>query len=129
MKWIIRPLKEGDHIRVKRPTYFHHGLYVGNNEVIHYTSLQDDGVSSPDEVEVRKTSLSFFAKEEIVEVASLSLKEKFFKRSKKETVRLATSSLGEKNYSFIHNNCEDFANRCAYKKKLTSQTEKLKETL
>ena len=37
MQWIIRELLPGDHIRVKRPLYYHHGIYVGKGKVIHYS--------------------------------------------------------------------------------------------
>lgn len=129
MKWIMAELKPGDHIRVKREYYYHHGVYVGDDFVVHYTGVDNDCVSHPNDVSVMKTSLDFFAKEGIVEKASLSMLEKIHKRSNEEAVKLALEAIGTKNYDFLHNNCEDFANRCCYKKTLTSQVNDIKKKI
>ena len=129
MKWIIRLLEPGDHIRVNRGKYYHHGVYVGDNEVIHFTGEDGDSTDKPELVAVRKTSIDFVAQKGIVEVASPSLKEKFFVRHKNKRIRLAFASLGKKGYNFFHNNCETFANECCYTRQLTSQTEEHQKKL
>ena len=35
--WIEKRPAMGDHIRVNRGLYCHHGIYVSDNEVIHFT--------------------------------------------------------------------------------------------
>ena len=129
MKWTIRELKEGDHIRVKRPHYYHHGIYVGDSNVIHYCSETGDSIDHPELVYVRETSIDFFSSGEIVEVASLNLFELLYSRKREERIKIAKSMLGEGNYNFLHNNCETLANKCCYKKVLSSQIEDLKKTL
>ena len=44
--WGSGPPKMGDHIRVKRigGLYAHHGIYVSDDEVIHFTSRDGDGI-------------------------------------------------------------------------------------
>ncbi len=121
MKWIIRTLKPGDHIRVGRGMYYHHGVYIGDNEVIHYTGESGDSIDKPELVEVKKTSIEFFSQSGIVEIASLSFFEKLFSRSRKKRILLAVNSIGEKNYDFLNNNCETLANKCCYRCQLTSQ--------
>ena len=129
MEWIVRELLPGDHIRVKRPLYYHHGIYVGDGKVIHYTGEAGDSLEHPELVSVMKTSLDFFAQDGIVEVAKLSAKEKIYSRSYKKRIQLAESYLGERNYNFLHNNCETLANKCCYKKVLSSQIDDFKKTL
>ena len=129
MEWTNRKLKPGDHIRVKRPYYYHHGIYIGENKVIHYSSDDGDGLEHPEKVEVMESSLDFFLQNEMVEVAKPSFKEKFLSHSRRKCIKLAKSSLGKKGYNFLHNNCETFANYCAYRKPLTSQIEDFKKAL
>ena len=121
MKWEYGNLVAGDHIRVNRKHYFHHGVYIGNNEVIHYTAKNNDGIASPNDVKVRKTSLDFFLGDGAVEKAVYSHHEKKNCFSSEERVKNATSFLGEGNYNFVNNNCEHFANRCCYKKNPETQ--------
>src|SRR5450830_1346738 len=39
--------KLGDHLIVSRGLYTHHGIYAGNNRVIHYSGFSDGFVSGP----------------------------------------------------------------------------------
>ena len=129
MKWVIKELKIGDHIRVKRPYYYHHGVYVGEGKVIHYCGLNGDAVETPEEVFVRETSIDFFAQGSIVETAELSFFESLFSRRRKKRVKIAKKNLGVRGYNFLHNNCETFANKCCYTKTLSSQIDDFKKTL
>lgn len=116
MEWKIAILQPGDHVRVKRDHYNHHGIYVGNGEVIHFTGLSDDGINKPSEVLVRKTSIQFFLKDGVGERAIYSKKERKLLNSPEEIVRLANERLGEGNYDLVSNNCEHFANSVSFKK-------------
>ena len=129
MKWVMEKLQIGDHIRVKRPYYYHHGVYVGEGMVIHFTGEQNDSVLEPEKVIVRKTTIDFFANGEIVEKAKPSFIEKRHVKSVKSIVEEAEKAIGEAGYDFLHNNCEDFANRICYNKKLTSQVNDLKDKI
>jgi len=121
MKWGIKPLEIGDHIRVKRSFYYHHGVYIGDGSVIHYCGISNDSISNPSEVEVRITSIDFFAREGIVEKPIYSKKEKKNLVDKEIAVKHAINSLGNKEYDFYRNNCEDFAVRCCYKTEISTQ--------
>ena len=129
MKWVFEKLEIGDHIRVKRPYYYHHGVYVGDGMVIHFTGEQNDSVLEPEKVLVRKTTLEFFANGEIVEKAKPGFFEKRYVKNAKNIVEEAEKLIGEGNYDFLHNNCEDFANRVCYSKKLTSQVNDIKDKI
>lgn len=129
MKWVLEKLEIGDHIRVKRPYYYHHGVYVGDGMVIHFTGEQNDSISEPEKVLVRKTTIEFFANGTIVEKAKLSFLEKRHAKNRKIVVEEAEKAVGEGNYDFLHNNCEDFANRVCYNKKLSSQIDDIKDKM
>ena len=119
MKSILRESKEwkelkrdselelADHLIAKRIEYgigyTHHGLYIGNNQVIHYS-----------EGEVRIDSLEDFKKDcEIRVIDSVAT------YSKEEINSRAFSRLGEKRYNLVFNNCEHFVNWCRSGGKMT----------
>lgn len=129
MKWVFEKLESGDHIRVKRPCYYHHGVYVGDGMVIHFTGEENDSISEPEKVIVRKTTIEFFANGTIVEKAKPNFLEKRHLKNRKLVVEEAEKAIGEGGYDFLHNNCEDFANRVCYDKKLTSQINDLKDKI
>lgn len=89
-------LKKGDHIKVMRSVYSHHGIYIGKGKVIHY----DDFI-------VCMSTLEDFANgDDILFVDEPSP----YKRS--EIVKRAKSRLGESEYNLVWNNCENFATWC-----------------
>ena len=92
-------LSKADHIRVRRSLYYHHGIYCGHGEVIHYFVSNGSGV-------VVRHSLSNFARGGEIEVLKYSIfpPEKVIKR--------AESRLREKRYNLLFNNCEHFAYWC-----------------
>lgn len=128
MKWIIGEFKPGDLIRVRRSFYYHFGIYNGNNEVVHFSAVDDDGITNPKNISVRIAPFEVFSKNTVVEKAKYSLKEKLFiKRSNKQILKIAHSRLGEQGYNFLRNNCEDFAYSCVFKKKMKTQVDKYKD--
>lgn len=129
MKWVLEKLEKGDHIRVKRQYYFHHGVYIGDGMVIHFTGEQNDSIMDPKNVLVRKTTIEFFANGSIVEKAKPGFFEKRFVKNVDTIVHDAENAVGEGEYDFLHNNCEDFANRICYTKNLTSQVKDIKDKI
>ncbi|WP_226939233.1 lecithin retinol acyltransferase family protein [Janthinobacterium sp. FT14W] len=93
-------LKIGDHLIVSRTFYTHHGIYAGEGIVIHYSGFSDGLTSGP---VVFDTLDTFSAGSEITvrRYSSASFQGK-------EVVRRAESRLGENEYDFHSNNCEDF---------------------
>ncbi|WP_082677279.1 lecithin retinol acyltransferase family protein [Bacillus sp. FJAT-29937] len=87
----------GDHLYVQRFGYTHHGLYVGDDCVIHY--LMDEGII--------KYSLEEFARG-----AKIHIKGSYTERSNGEIVARAYSRLGEGTYNLFQNNCEHFVTWC-----------------
>ncbi len=127
-KWAIKKLTPGDQIRVARPLYYHHGVYFGNDEVIHYTSNQGD-IAESNLIKVMRTSLDFFLQGGYPEVRIYTLKERCHLRDKKEIINLAISRIGEGGYDIVHHNCEHFSNECAFKVDLPTLVDDMKEII
>lgn len=110
--------KAGDHLRVARAggVYFHHGLYVGADSVIHY-----DGSVSDTSGRVDDTSLADFAAGGVIELVS----HKDRRYSREESVDRAYSRLFEESYSVVFNNCEHFVNWCIEGQHRSEQIERL----
>lgn len=92
------PLK-GDHLYVLRAGYTHHGIYVGEGEVIHYLSSQ-----------VQKSSLEVFADGATLRIKTAHESPVFY--DPVDVVKRAISRQGESSYNVIFNNCEQFCRWC-----------------
>ena len=103
-------LKMGDHIYANYGYFFHHGIYCGDDEVIHYVNGKI----------IRKTPLSKFSKTQRIHV-------KRYRRAFSQTrvVRRAKRRLDERKYNLILNNCEHFANWCKMGKSKCEQGTKI----
>jgi len=87
---------KGDHLYTQRTGYTHHGIYIGNGNVIHY--LQDG---------ILLDSLSTFSNGYNIDIKNSS------KKYKRETiVERAYSRIGENSYNVIWKNCEQFSLWC-----------------
>ncbi|GMK40548.1 hypothetical protein PCCS19_36040 [Paenibacillus sp. CCS19] len=92
-------LEKGDHIMVYCG-YMHHGLYIGNNMVIHYTKPSGKGRIQIDSLETFKNG------------KSIEKRQSNLRRSRDAAVSRAYSRLGEAEYNLIFKNCEHFVNWC-----------------
>ncbi|MCM1023618.1 MAG: lecithin retinol acyltransferase family protein [Prevotella sp.] len=99
-----RTYKPGDHLKLSRGVYTHHGIYAGDGTVIHYSQGYDE---IP---EIREVPFSEFAG--ISKVMLVPESESPLRFSADEAVRRARSRLGEQNYNLIYNNCENFVRWC-----------------
>lgn len=106
--------RRGDHLRVKRFGYWHHGLYAGNNQVIHFSGEKKDKFHA----EVRYDSFEAFAAGDHVEKVEYS-----DCNSSGETLRIAGSFLHERSYDLFSNNCEHFCSYCKTFRKRSTQIE------
>ena len=112
--WVQKPPQRGDHIRVQRMEglYAHHGVYVSDREVIHFTGADDDSILDWDKPEVISTDLATFLKDGTLEVKEYTDEEFADLYSPEQIVNYAHACLGYKGYNLIFNNCEHFANVC-----------------
>ncbi|RQT53944.1 hydrolase [Burkholderia cepacia] len=99
-------LPVGAHLVTRRPGYVHHGIYIGNGNVIHYAGLARSPGGGPVEV----VSLDDFC-------AGFGLAMIRHARAPydgTEAARRATSRLGECRYRLLTNNCEHFCLWCLF---------------
>ncbi|HIJ58045.1 MAG TPA: lecithin retinol acyltransferase family protein [Deltaproteobacteria bacterium] len=110
-------LLPGDHICVRRRSrfYTHHGIYIGNGKVIHFSG----SVREKKDPKVQETDLSGFLKGGI-------LRRRGYRERlpASETINIAREQLSEESYSMIWNNCEHFATYCATGKKKSRQVKR-----
>ena len=123
MSFVVKKPVYGDHIRVNRGMYCHHGIYIDDNNVVQFASLVKGHETDPEMAEVCITTLSDFIKDGILEVREYSSEELNTKRTPQEVVNSALSRIGEKGYNIISNNCEHFANECVFGVKKSEQVE------
>lgn len=125
--WVQKPPQKGDHIRVQRMNglYAHHGIYVSDEEVIHFTGKDDDSILDWSKPEVIQTDLAYFLKGGILEVKEYTDEEFADLYSPEQIVTYARAYLGDKGYNLIFNNCEHFANVCTLGRFRSYQVEKV----
>lgn len=114
-KWDYAEPKPGAQIRVDRGTYFHHGIYIGNAQVIAFGEGDASrDIGQPSENKIEEISLAGFLRGGLVQVRSYSLAEKLLLNKSAKTIETARSLLGTGGYDIMKNNCEHFSNYCAF---------------
>ncbi|PTY37664.1 hypothetical protein BGP77_14350 [Saccharospirillum sp. MSK14-1] len=93
-------LLPGDHLWVRRAGYSHHGLYIGNGQVVHYAGWVEGLRAGP----LAETSLSEFCGGRTL-YRRTHVERQF---SRQQSVARARSRLGENRYNVHANNCEHF---------------------
>jgi len=99
-------LPVGAHLVAERDGYEHHGIYVGNGQVIHYAGFSRRQRRGP----VERISISCFACGFVVTIQ----REGRPCYDGEEVARRACSRLGERNYRLLTNNCEHFCSWCLF---------------
>ena len=129
--WVQKPPQRGDHIRVQRMEglYTHHGVYVSDREVIHFTGADDDSILDWDKPEVISTDLATFLKGGVLEVKEYTDEEFTDLYSPEQIVSYARACLGDKGYNLIFNNCEHFANVCTLGRFRSNQVDRFFNTI
>lgn len=99
-------METGDHLITSRLGYTHHGLYMGDGQVIHYSGLGDGSSSGP----VKVVSLTAFSQGYAVSVRNHPLR----LHRGRAAVDRALKRLGEDRYNLLTNNCEHFVHHCIH---------------
>nr|WP_279162006.1 lecithin retinol acyltransferase family protein [Plesiomonas shigelloides] len=109
-------VKAGDHLVTTRMGYSHHGLYVGNGQVIHYAGFAA-GFS--------KGAISLTSAEEFTQGHACYIKpHDSALYDAPSRVERAYSKLGEDEYNLFCNNCEHFVSWCFDGKKSSEQVQR-----
>jgi hypothetical protein len=96
-------LSPGDHIRVWRGSYYHHGIFVGHNVVVHFTDVRNSKAAAS----IRQCTVSEFASGGRIERVRYSRC-----LPAGDVVGRALGGLGRNGYNVFSNNCEHFARWC-----------------
>ena len=121
----VKPIK-GDLIRVKRKLgYYHYGIYIGHNKVIHYSAPEDDSIFDNRNIEIRKGDLkeNFLRGDTLeVNIPYCSFYYRFIvcRRAKK---LLGVHKFRDQDYDLLKNNCEHFANYCYFGEAVSAQSD------
>lgn len=125
--WVQKRPQRGDHIRVMRlgGLYAHHGVYVSDEETIHFTGADGDSILDGSECEVLRTDLAAFLQGGALEVKEYTDEEIPDLYPPDQIVSYARSCIGDKGYSLALNNCEHFANVCTLGRFRSQQVERV----
>lgn len=125
--WVKKKPVKADHIRVMHISglYAHHGVYVSDDEVIHFTGKDSDSVLDWSKCEVIKTDLATFLKGGILEVKEYTDEEFQDLYSSEQIITYARFCIGDKGYNLAFNNCEHFANVCTLGRFRSQQVERV----
>lgn len=127
-KWEMIAPYEGAHIRVQIQSIYHHGIYIGNDEVVQF-GLPFDMFRPKEEVKVLKSNIEEFLQGGFLEVRVFDRKERKQKNDDRKIIEIALSKLGEGGYDIVHNNCEHFANFCIFNKKESKQVDDVRSEI
>jgi hypothetical protein len=107
----------GSHLITPRRGYLHHGIYIGDRKVVHYSGLAQGLRRGP----VEEVALAAFACGQRIWVRT-SAPPDFDVR---EVIYRARSRVGEDCYRLLTNNCEHFCEWCLHGKARSLQVEAL----
>lgn len=92
-----------DHLRARRFGFWHHGIFIGSNRVVHFTNVR----GGKGDATIRIGTLAEFAAGGRVEVVAYPACS-----PPNEVLQRARVRLGESGYDLFQNNCEHFARWC-----------------
>jgi hypothetical protein len=108
----------GAHLVTPRLGYAHHGIYIGNNRVVHYSGLSS--------VLLLRGPVEEVSLEEFADGRAVAIKSRPVPRySPLEVVARARSRLGENRYRLTTNNCEHFCEWCLSGESRSEQVERI----
>jgi len=113
-------MSEGDHIRVKRGLYYHHGIDIGDKTVVHFCV---DNKTKADDACIKRTAIQDF----LIDNTSYEIINYQQCNDPDKVIEIALSFIGSKNYSLFNNNCEHFARYCKTGDKKSEQIKDVKE--
>ena len=116
----MKNLQLGSHLSVSRGLYYHHAIYIGDNQVIHYS-----GFAEPfNKGSIEQTTLeNFLGGRDQFTVVNYPSNTVIY--TNEEIVERAYRCLGEDDYNLLFNNCEHFACWCVTGEKRSEQVRKV----
>lgn len=126
MKWIFSDAKYGDIVRVKLGDIYHYGIYVNNEEIVQFGLPINSLNRDYSKIKVCVSDLKTFLNGGLLERGEVDVFD-LQKKSADEIVACARKRIGEGGYNIFYNNCEHFANECAFGQKKCSQVDAVRE--
>ena len=102
----------------------HHGIYLGDGKIIHYTTNPDPNALDKGKVFVE--SIENFT-DDISKIQAVEYPDGLVSKSTEEIINTALSREGEAKYNVLFNNCEHFANKSITGKAVSNQVERWKD--
>lgn len=101
----------GDVLVVERGIYHHYGIYVGNNQVVHFGSDSQGELLNPSGAFIKKTSIKDFSEGEGISVENLPYENRL---AEPQIVANAESCVGTDfgGFNMLTNNSKHFARWC-----------------
>ena len=118
----LRP-QAGDILRVHRKAgYYHYGIAVSNNRVVHFTAGDEDLAKNNKDMKIIESSLDRFLLGGTLQIES-PYRASFDPEVVVERARsyVGSQKFNGKFYNFITNNCEHFANYIYYGDRVSKQ--------
>jgi hypothetical protein len=104
--WEERNPQKGEHIRLLNGFFYHHALYISDEQVFHFAYGEDGIFGNQGFLEM--TDFQSFKGKRRVEVRKYSDEEKKLLYPINERIHRATIELGEKKYDVLFCNCEHY---------------------
>ncbi|MQW93373.1 hypothetical protein GHJ48_13410 [Acinetobacter sp. dk771] len=116
----MKNLQPGSHLSVSRGLYYHHAIYTGDNQVIHYSGFSE----TFNKGSIEQTTLEkFLGGRDQFTVVNYPSNTVIY--TNEEIVERACRCLGEDDYNLLFNNCEHFACWCVTGEKRSEQVRKV----
>ena len=116
----MKNLQPGSHLSVSRGLYYHHAIYTGDNQVIHYSGFAE----AFNKGSIEQTTLeNFLGGRDQFTVVNYPSNTVIY--TNEEIVERAYRCLGEDDYNLLFNNCEHFACWCVTGEKRSEQVRKV----
>ena len=120
---ITRDLLAAINPKLKQYTPFHHGIYIGNGQVLHFSGGHDN--INEKEAEIVITGITDFKNFADKRNSPVYICYHHNASSEEEIMKRVNEILGKKKYNLITNNCEHITNYCITGKNISRQTNKV----
>lgn len=113
-------MNRGDHIKIGRGFYSHHGIYIDKDQVVHFSG--EPKRKNRSQIEV--TTLDKFINGSKTAKIKVVAYEKDTIFDAETTIQLALEHLGDSDYHLMFRNCEHFATYCKTGKRESKQVKR-----
>lgn len=103
-------MKPGDHVMIDRGAYMHHGIFVGDGYVVHWTGDAEKKLTGVETPVIVMERVKEFGPKDLILVVEYD--ESIEILGLEDTISRALHKVGTTDYNLAFNNCEHFAVWC-----------------